>query len=175
MEDPANRLSVLQDSFDRFLVFGLQPDEQEFMSCFPTLPDVVKEALYDLFKQVLIHIEVNSKAEFQDICDEYGMRDQLSELEQRSATLSALDVSSSRTSDSLASVTARESSIRLAAKQAEISYLSEELEQAMRIRDQMLVEKKRRRCQVSDLMLNYTAAADSVKKVFMAGKYSHPV
>ncbi len=73
-----NRHALLNESFGRFLEFGLKPDRnvsalctvssclappplQAFQSFFPTLPEPVLNALFDLYRQVLLHVEINSK------------------------------------------------------------------------------------------------------------------
>ena len=78
------KLGLLSDAFGQFLKFGLKPDHavnasilghalvpcdschssvsQEFKSYFPNLPEPVSDALFDLYRQVLLHVEINSKA-----------------------------------------------------------------------------------------------------------------
>ena len=76
------KAQLLSEAFSTFLKFGLKPDQavralfvdmhfrklvlnasvpQEFKSYFPNLPEPVSEALFDLYRQVLLHVEINSK------------------------------------------------------------------------------------------------------------------
>ena len=83
----SDQSALLNESFGRFFSYGLQPDSavgicefaglsvymrsgckvisclsvQAFKSYFPSLPEPVVEALFDLYRQVLLHVEINSK------------------------------------------------------------------------------------------------------------------
>eukprot|EP00798_Chlamydomonas_sp_ICE-L_P008904 gene8904-3791_t len=58
----SQRTDLLFESFNKCLSYGLKnPSLQEFAVWFPDMPEPVVEALQDLYRQVLLNIEANSK------------------------------------------------------------------------------------------------------------------
>ena len=141
---------------------------QTFQTYFPSLPQPVLEALLDLYKQVLLHIEVNSKAEFADICNEHGIKQQLEELEQRASSSMAIDDCPS--SDQEGPAHAAEAQARLSAKQAELTHLQRELTNTSSTVDALRLTRQARQDQVERMAAGYRKVEGSLKTVVAASR-----
>ena len=126
------------------------------------------EALLDLYKQVLLHIEVNSKAEFADICNEHGIKEQLAELEQRASSVS-MAIDDCPSSDQSPASTA-EAKARVAAKQAELAFLQHELTNVNSAVDTLKLTRQGKQDQVERVAAGYKKVEGSLKAVVAASE-----
>jgi hypothetical protein len=126
----------------------------------------VLEALLDLYKQVLLHVEVNSKAEFSDISNEHGIQAQLAELEQKTSVSVAMSDDCPNADQSPASTA--EAQARISAKQVEVAYLQRELTNVNSAVDALKLTKQGRQDQVERMAEGYKKIEGSLKSVVAA-------
>lgn len=118
---------------------------------------------------MLLHIEVNSKAEFADICNEHGIKEQLAELEQRASSTSSMPVNDCPSSDQDPASTA-EAQARVNAKQAELAYLQRELTNGNSAVDALRLTRQAKQDQVERVAAGYRKVEGSLKTIVAASE-----
>ncbi|KAG1656114.1 hypothetical protein FOA52_010296 [Chlamydomonas sp. UWO 241] len=130
------------------------------------MPVPVVEALLDLYRQVLLHVEANSKAEFADICEEHGVRKQLADIDAAHKAPSGGDGGAAACS----AAEAAELAARMGAKLAEAALLTLELSRVSAERDALAAAKAARQAHIGQLAAGYKAAAGGMAAVCDASR-----